>query len=57
MKLKKHFEGIKPNNLGRPIEEVQNMNGLNYVVKLASNEHPYGCSPKVKQAIFKPVYF
>lgn len=51
MKLKKHLGGIKPYNPGRPIEEVQNMYGLNDVVKLASNENPYGCSQNVQKAI------
>lgn len=34
-----------------PIEEVQNLYGLNDVVKLASNENPYGCSQNVQKVI------
>lgn len=51
MKLKKHLVGIQPYNLGRPIEEVQNTYGLSDVVKLASNENPFGCSKNVQKAI------
>jgi len=36
---------------GKPIEEVQKEFGLDHIVKLASNENPFGCSPKVKEAI------
>lgn len=51
MELKRHLEGIKPYNPGRSIEEVQKMYGLNNIVKLASNENPYGCSPKSQKAV------
>lgn len=36
---------------GKPIDEVKRELGLTEVVKLASNENPYGCSPKVKAAL------
>lgn len=36
---------------GKPIEEVKKQLGLNKVVKLASNENPFGCSPRAKEAI------
>lgn len=36
---------------GKPIEEVQRELGLSTVVKLASNENAYGCSPKARQAV------
>lgn len=36
---------------GKPIEEVKRELGLDEVIKLASNENPYGCSPKVRAAI------
>jgi len=36
---------------GKPIKEVQREYGLRDVIKLASNENPFGCSPKVKEAI------
>jgi histidinol-phosphate aminotransferase len=36
---------------GKPIEDVRRELGLDRVVKLASNESPYGCSPTVRQAV------
>lgn len=36
---------------GKPIEEVKRELGLSEVVKLASNENPFGCSPAVREAI------
>ncbi|MGG6309576.1 histidinol-phosphate transaminase [Paenibacillus macerans] len=36
---------------GKPIEEVKKELGLEEVIKLASNENPYGCSPRVRAAI------
>ena len=42
---------LSPYQPGKPIEELQRELGLDNIVKLASNENPLGCSPKVKQAI------
>ncbi|AYE34127.1 histidinol-phosphate transaminase [Clostridium septicum] len=36
---------------GKPIEEVKRELGISKVVKLASNENPLGCSPKVIETI------
>lgn len=36
---------------GKPIEEVKRELGLTEVIKLASNENPFGCSPKAQEAI------
>jgi histidinol-phosphate aminotransferase len=36
---------------GKPIEEVKRELGLEKVIKLASNENPFGCSPKAKEAM------
>lgn len=36
---------------GKPIEAVKRELGLSEVTKLASNENPFGCSPKAKEAI------
>jgi histidinol-phosphate aminotransferase len=36
---------------GKPIEEVKRELGLTEVIKLASNENPFGCSEAAKQAI------
>ncbi|NEW06065.1 histidinol-phosphate transaminase [Paenibacillus sp. SYP-B3998] len=36
---------------GKPIEEVKRELGLTEVIKLASNENPFGSSPKAREAI------
>lgn len=38
---------------GKPIEDVKRELGLEHVTKLASNENPFGCSPRVKEALLK----
>lgn len=35
---------------GKPVEDVKRELGLNEIIKLASNENPYGCSEKAKAA-------
>lgn len=40
---------------GKPIDEVKRELGLTEVIKLASNENPFGCSPKAKEAIIATV--
>ena len=40
---------------GKPIDEVKRELGLTEVIKLASNENPFGCSPKAKEAIIAHV--
>jgi len=47
----KNILNIKPYVGGKPIEEVKREFGLKSVIKLASNENPYGPSPKVLKAI------
>ncbi|SOC37704.1 histidinol-phosphate transaminase [Ureibacillus acetophenoni] len=49
MKWKQQLNGMKAYQPGKPIEEVQREYGLEKIVKLASNENPYGFSPKVKE--------
>ncbi len=51
MHVKEQLLNLKPYQPGKPIEEVKREYNLSKVVKLASNENPYGCSPKAKQAI------
>ncbi len=41
---------IRPYQAGKPIEEVKRELGLEHVVKLASNENPYGISPRALKA-------
>jgi histidinol-phosphate aminotransferase len=43
-----HLPVYKP---GKPMEEVKRELGLTEVIKLASNENPFGCSPRAKEAI------
>ena len=40
---------------GKPIEDVKRELGLTEVIKLASNENPFGASPKVKEAMAREV--
>ena len=49
MHWKKALDSMQPYKPGRSIEEVKRMYGLDDVVKLASNENPYGCAPSVKE--------
>lgn len=46
---------IKPYQAGKPIEEVQRELGLIDVIKLASNENPFGMSPLAKKAALECV--
>lgn len=50
---KKRIFDIHPYVPGKPIAEVKRELGLKDVIKLASNENPYGPSPKVVRAIIK----
>ena len=45
------LDGLVPYEPGRPVEEVQRELGLERVVKLASNEGPYGPFPAALEAI------
>lgn len=45
------YEKIQPYVPGKPISDVQRELGLTHVIKLASNENPFGCSEKVKKAL------
>ncbi len=49
--VKKTILKVKLYVPGKPIEEVKRELGLKDVIKLASNENPYGPSPKVLKAI------
>src|SRR5690349_15733976 len=48
-----YVRGIAPYQPGKPISELAREMGLNEadIVKLASNENPLGCSPRVHDAI------
>ena len=53
MTFNKKLQDIKTYEAGKPIELVVREFGIDAkdIVKLASNENPYGCSPKVQQSI------
>jgi len=45
------LQGIVPYEPGKPVEEVQRELGIERVVKLASNEGPYGPFPAALEAL------
>lgn len=49
MQWKEVLSTMKPYKPGRSIEDVKNAYGLSDVVKLASNENPYGCPSTVAE--------
>ena len=51
MKPKANIVNLPVYQPGKPIEEVKRELGLDQVIKLASNENPYGCSPAAKEAV------
>jgi len=53
LKFNKKLESIKTYEAGKPIELVVREFGIDpkNIIKLASNENPYGCSQKVKDAV------
>ncbi|HET7578545.1 MAG TPA: histidinol-phosphate transaminase [Bacillales bacterium] len=51
METKQQLKGLAPYQPGKNVEDVKKELGLEKIVKLASNENPYGCSPVVKKAI------
>ncbi len=53
MEFNKHLESIKTYEAGKPIELVVREFGINPsdIIKLASNENPFGCSQKVQDAV------
>jgi len=57
MNFNKKLENIKTYEAGKPIELVVREFGIEPkdIVKLASNENPYGCSPKVQKAVVEIV--
>ncbi|EPR28166.1 Histidinol-phosphate aminotransferase [Geobacillus sp. WSUCF1] len=51
MQVKESLRGLSPYQPGKSIEEVKRQYGLPEIIKLASNENPYGSSPSAKAAI------
>ncbi|MEZ4288058.1 MAG: aminotransferase class I/II-fold pyridoxal phosphate-dependent enzyme [Polyangiales bacterium] len=54
MKPASHIQNLKPYEAGMPIGELQRKTGLEHIVKLASNENPFGPSPAVTCALAHP---
>ncbi|WYP28272.1 histidinol-phosphate transaminase [Alkalihalobacillus sp. FSL W8-0930] len=55
MQAKPQLYGLPAYKPGKPISEVKEELGLEKVIKLASNENPYGSSEHAKQAIIDAV--
>lgn len=55
IRYREEIKNIQPYKPGKPIEDVKREYNIEKVVKLASNENPLGCSPKVKEAIINAV--
>lgn len=51
MDPKPHLAQLSIYQPGLSIEHVRQQYGVEHIVKLASNENPYGCSPYVREAI------
>lgn len=51
MKVKEQLLALKAYSPGKSIDEVKREYGLSKIVKLASNENPFGSSPKAGEAI------
>jgi len=51
MKWNKAVLSLKPYQPGKSTDEVKRQYGLEKIVKLASNENPFGCSEQVKKSI------
>lgn len=52
-RAQKHILAIKPYQPGKPIDEVKRELGLKEVIKMASNECPYGPAPSVLRVIIR----
>lgn len=53
MKWKEQILDLPPYKPGKHMDAVKREYGLEKIVKLASNENPFGCSPKVWEALSK----
>ncbi|QJC51880.1 histidinol-phosphate transaminase [Paenibacillus albicereus] len=55
MNTKRHIVDLPVYQPGKPVDDVKRELGLSEVIKLASNENPYGSSPLAKQAILTEI--
>jgi histidinol-phosphate aminotransferase len=53
MKAKDTISQLKPYQPGKSIDDVKREHNLTKVIKLASNENVYGCSPNVRQKLME----
>ncbi len=53
LNIPQHIESLKPYPPGKPIKELERELGVSGVIKLASNESPFGPSPKAVAAAAK----
>ncbi|WP_211233932.1 histidinol-phosphate transaminase [Salibacterium aidingense] len=51
VKPRKQMAEVAMYSPGKPVEELQRELGLSHVIKMASNENPYGSSPKARDAM------
>lgn len=51
VKLPKHLNNLSTYKAGKPIEELAREKGLERIIKLASNENPFGPSPRALERI------
>ena len=52
---KDSIKGLSPYVAGKPIDEVKRDYGLSHVIKLASNENPYGASKLAQNAMMQEI--
>ena len=57
IEYKKKLLSIAPYIPGKPIKQVEKKYGIKNVVKLASNENPFGTSAKALEALKKSLNF
>jgi len=57
IKIPRHIEELQAYKAGKPVDELMREKKLSKIVKLASNENPFGTSPKAMKAIRKNVQY
>lgn len=51
--VRNEVKGMKRYIAGKPISEVKRELGLEKIVKMASNENPFGCSKRVRESLLR----
>ncbi len=49
------IRALQPYRPGKPVEELERELGISDAIKLASNENPLGCSPRVKEVLAESI--